>query len=619
MFTLHVSTVFAFTTLLSASIGALLISLWVRDRGQPALASWGVARLLGAVAMPLLATRGLIPDWISINLANTIVCLSYGLTWGGARQFEGRIPRPSVMLSGAVVWLLACEVPAIYDSLEYRVALLGFILACYNLAAAHEFRRGQTNGPLPSRPLIVAVLVMTALIYGVCGVAPLLVPFKEQGLSLPGALWFGLLVSLSVGLLTGSAVLLVALIKEQAELRSTTALAAARDLATEASEQKTRFLARMSHELRTPLNGVLGLAQVLARDPDQGERQRRQAATLEQAGRHLLAILNEVLDLSRIEAGRLELTPDLVIMAEFLRDAVALARGTAVSKSVTLTVSVASDLPDAVRADPMRLRQILLNLLNNALKFTQDGGRVTLAVTPGSGDRICFAVTDTGPGVPEALRPRLFQDYAQALGEHAAGSSGLGLAISARLAHAMGGDLTHSDGPNGIGSCFTLVLRLPAMECPAAVPAVPLPAAPDRRLTAMPGRLQILVVDDVSLNRTTVRAMLEHAGHIVDLAEDGPAALAAVVRGPLPDVILMDQSMPGMDGYTTARRIRAMPGQAGRLPIVAVTANALPEDIAASVAAGMDGHVVKPIELRALLAAITRALGRVELEQQAAD
>jgi CheY-like chemotaxis protein len=166
----------------------------------------------------------------------------------------------------------------------------------------------------------------------------------------------------------------------------------------------------------------------------------------------------------------------------------------------------------------------------------------------------------------------------------------------------MGGDLTLVDGPGGVGSSFTLVVPLPAVALPDAAPAAK-PSVP-------PSGLRVLVVDDVALNRMTARAMLEHAGHIVDVAEDGPAALAAVARAPLPDIILMDQSMPGMDGYTTARHIRSMAGPAGRLPILAVTANALPEDIAASLAAGMDGHVSKPIELKALLAAIAAVLHR---------
>lgn len=606
MFAMHVPTISAFTTLLSATLGGLLIWLWRRDPAQKALASWGAARLLAAVAMPLLGARGLVPTWVSINLADAMVCLSYGMTWGGARQFEGRRTTWTGMGAGAIIWLLACQIPAFFDNLEYRIALIATVVAVYNLAAAWEFHRGEQTCSLPSRPIVVVLLSSVALTITVCGTLPLMFPFSQSGTALPTAAWFGLLVALNVSMMAAGSILLVALTKEQAELRSTTALAAARDLATEASDQKTRFLARMSHELRTPLNGVLGLAQVLAADPDLGKRQREQAATLEQAGRHLLGILNEILDLSRIEAGRLDLLPRPVALTRFLREVEALARGATEPLDVALRVKIAADLPAAVSADAMRLRQILLNLLNNAWKFTPAGGTVTLHVTRAEEERVSFTITDTGPGIPASLRPRLFQDYTQALGHSAAHGTGLGLAISARLAAAMGGELTHADGPDGTGSRFTLVVPLPEATAPASEP-------PARLLTeapALPRGLRFLVVDDVSLNRKTARALLEHAGHFVELAEDGHAALAALDKGPLPDVILMDQSMPGIDGNTTARYIRNLPGPAGRLPILAVTANALPEDIEASLAAGMDGHIAKPIELRTLLAATARVLER---------
>ena len=514
-------------------------------------------------------------------------------------------------MAGAVVWLLACRIPAFYASLQARIALLGLILATYNVLAALEFHRGQARSPLTIRPIVVTLLCIAAVIYAICTPISVLLPFQANAAGLPTAVWFGLLISLCFGLMTSTSILLVALTKEQTELRSTAALAAARDVATGASEQKTRFLARMSHELRTPLNGILGLAQVLADDPELNARQRNQATTLEQAGRHLLAILNEVLDLSRIESGRLELAPQPTALREFLRETMVFVHDNAVSQGIRLTLHIAPDLPETVLADPMRLRQILLNLLNNALKFTPSGGSVTVEVTCGAGDTVSMAITDTGPGVPESLRPQLFHAYTQADGHAASGGSGLGLAISEMLARAMGGDLTHADAPAGTGSRFTLVVPLPA-TAPAVTTPVTQPPLPSRRL-------RILVVDDVRLNRMTARALLQHAGHIVDEAEDGPGALAAVTRLPLPDVVLMDQSMPGMDGHTAARHIRALPGPAGQVPILAVTANALPEDIDASLAAGMDGHVAKPIELKALLAAIARALDRAAMRRPITD
>jgi signal transduction histidine kinase/AmiR/NasT family two-component response regulator len=611
MLSIHLPTVFSFTVMQSLSLGGLMIWLWQRDRSQPALAYWGAGRLLGAMALPLLSARGLIPAWASVDLPNALVCLGYGLTWAGARQFEGLRPRPAAVIFGAVLWLLACRIPVFYASVQARVSLIGLILATYTVLAALEFHRGQTRSPLPFRPVVVMLLCVAAVIYGICGPISAFIPLRPNDGGLPTAVWFGLLMSLCVALMTSTTILLVALTKEQTEMRSTAALAAARDLATEASEQKTRFLARMSHELRTPLNGILGLAQVLANDPELGERQRGQAATLEQAGRHLLAILNEVLDLSRIESGRLELSPEPTALREFLRETMVFVHDNAVSANIRLTLQTAPDLPATVLADPMRLRQILLNLLNNALKFTPAGGSVAVDVACGAGDAISVAITDTGPGVPESLRPELFQAYTQADGHIASGGSGLGLAISAMLARAMGGDLTHADAPAGTGSRFTLVVPLPA-TAPAVIMPVTQPPLPARGL-------RILVVDDVALNRMTARALLQHAGHIVEEAEDGATAVAAVTRLPMPDVVLMDQSMPGMDGNTAARHIRAMPGPAGRVPILAVTANALPEDIDASLDAGMDGHVTKPIELKVLLVAIARALERAGIRRPIAE
>lgn len=611
MLSIHLPTLFAFTMLQSTCLGGLLVWLWRRDRSQPALASWGAGRLIGGVALPLLAARGAIPDWSSIDLSNALVCVGYGLTWGGARQFEGLRARPAGVIAGAVVWLIACRIPGFVGSLQARVTLLGLIVAAYIVAAAFEFHRGQLRSPLPSRPIVMLLLAAVAVIYASCGPLAIVFPLKENGAGLPTSLWFGALVSLGVVLMAGTSILLVALTKEQAELRSTTALAAARDIATDASEQKTRFLARMSHELRTPLNGILGLAQVLANDREQGERQRNQAATLERAGRHLLAILNEILDLSRIEAGRLALSPQPTTLMEFLRETLVFVRDDAASKRIGLTLQAAADLPETVLADPMRLRQILLNLLNNALKFTPSGGSVTLDITRGTGEMVAMAVADTGPGVPEALRPELFEAYTQGSGHNASGGSGLGLAISALLAHAMGGNLTHVDGTAGIGSRFTLVLPLPAVAPVAITPVTQPPLARHG--------LRILVVDDVALNRMTARALLLHAGHRVEEAEDGPAALAALTHLPLPDVVLMDQSMPGMDGNAAARRIRTMPGPAGLVPILAVTANALPEDIEASLDAGMDGHVAKPIELKLLLAAIADVLDRTAVRRLVAE
>ncbi len=389
-----------------------------------------------------------------------------------------------------------------------------------------------------------------------------------------------------------------------------TELADARDAAAAQTEAKSRFLARMSHELRTPLNGVLGHAQALARDPSLTPQQRSRAATLESAGRHLLAVANDVLDLARVEAGRIELRPQPVPLPPLLTGCVDIMRPAADEKRVALTVQLAPELPAGIFADRTRLSQLVLNLISNAVKFTPTGGRVELRARPCEavpgllGLRI--EVLDTGPGVPANARQAVFGDFVRLDGN--AVGAGLGLAISAGIAEAMGGRIGCEDNPEpplGRGALFWVELMLP----PAMVENQD--AVPD---LADSGSLQVLVVDDVPANLAVARALLETAGHKVDCAGDGALALRLVEdaanAGRPYDVVLMDVMMPDMDGLETTRRLRALPGDAGRLPILALTASAFDDDIKACLAAGMDGHMSKPIEQETLAAAFANIVSR---------
>ena len=389
-------------------------------------------------------------------------------------------------------------------------------------------------------------------------------------------------------------------------------LAQARDAAAAATEAKSRFLARMSHELRTPLNGVLGLAQVLARDPALSGKQRTQAETLETAGRHLVAVANDVLDLAKVEAGRLELRPIPVDLPGLLRDCVTIVRPAADAKGVTVALDFAPDLPRTLEADQTRMRQLVLNLLSNAVKFTPEGGRVDLAArTLGPPDPAGLAplrieVRDTGPGVPEAERRAIFSDFVQ-LDRGKAGGSGLGLAIAAGIAQQMGGSIgcdANPGSPTGQGATFWVELAL--RPAAALLPARPAPAAAGRR------SLNVLVADDVPANLAVARALLEAAGHKVQCVADGALAVRAVSEAPEShrfDVVLMDVMMPNTGGIEATRQIRALPGPAARVPILAVTASAFAEDIAACHDAGMDAHLAKPIEREALMAALGRLTG----------
>jgi signal transduction histidine kinase/CheY-like chemotaxis protein len=392
-------------------------------------------------------------------------------------------------------------------------------------------------------------------------------------------------------------------------------LASARDAARTAAEAKSQFLARMSHELRTPLNGILGFAQVLLRDRGLSEEQREQVTTLHEAGRHLLELVNSLLDLSKIEAGKLDLHLRDVAVRPLLDACAGLLAPEVDRKGLALELTIAEGTPAAVEADATRVRQMLLNLLSNAVKFTPPGGRVDFRAGPLGDDRpgIRIEVQDTGPGVPPEKRHLLFEDFSQLFPAAGEGTgTGLGLAISARLAAAMGGRIG-CDPEVRRGALFWVELPLKEVPLPTAAAL----AAPSEPAVAQPGRsLRVLVADDVAANRMVARAMLMSAGHRVDSASDGAEAVAAVSREAY-DVVLMDVQMPVMDGLDATRRIRELPGGRGRVPILAVTASALPEQVAACRAAGMDAHLPKPIDRESLLTAVARLVSGQGLQDAA--
>jgi CheY-like chemotaxis protein len=284
----------------------------------------------------------------------------------------------------------------------------------------------------------------------------------------------------------------------------------------------------------------------------------------------------------------------------------------AAAGAVTLRVRHAAGVPRAVRADPLRVRQILLNLLGNAIKFTPPGGQVTLSVAPlDATDGLRLSVQDTGPGVPPEVRPYLFQDFLfgpvdnTTVDNTTTDGTGMGLAISASLAQAMGGRIDYQPGPDGAGSLFIVDLPLPATE-PPPPPLVAEPPPPPVVVTAPSptGPRRVLVVDDVAANRRLAEVLLNQAGFVVDLAVDGASALARLDAGPNPDVILMDVYMPGMDGLTATRRIRALDGPVSQIPIIALTADVSPDQIRACHQAGMNSYLAKPFNVQDLLDAI---------------
>ena len=398
--------------------------------------------------------------------------------------------------------------------------------------------------------------------------------------------------------------------RAEAELRDREdQLAAARDQALEASRLKSQFLANMSHEIRTPMNGVLGMAELILTG-DLPAEQRKRLKDLKESGQDLLTIINDILDFSKMEAGKLQLEKERFDLAAVAESVLSLMSGEAASKGLYLEVNLGPEVPRWVIGDSVRLKQILLNLTGNGLKFTQQGGvRVDIS---GSDGKLRFTVTDTGVGIDPSSKERLVEPFSQgdASTTREYGGTGLGLAISSQLIEMMGGTLELSSEP-GAGASFWFEITLPAAEAPpASIPGARAgPSAAPARSNGSAGGGRILLVDDVAINRVVAKGLLESLGYEVTTATSGAEALAQVEQGEYL-AVLMDCLMPGMDGYETTRRIRSLEGAVQTVPIIALTAAAMSGDRERCLAAGMDDYISKPLDLPSLRAALDRQTAR---------
>ncbi len=403
--------------------------------------------------------------------------------------------------------------------------------------------------------------------------------------------------------------------------RSEMALGKARDAAEAANRAKSEFLANMSHEIRTPLNGVMGVASALSRTA-LNPSQREMVGLIESSAKTLESLLSDVLDLARVESGRLVLASEPFDLRRCLADVGALFQPSAEAKNLDLVVEAAGDIDGVFLGDAARIRQILSNLVSNAVKFTPSGqvrlGASALRTPEGIDAKIW--VRDTGIGFDEETKARLFGRFEQADGSitRQFGGTGLGLAISRSLAERMGGALEAEATP-GKGAVFTLALPLTRAEAaPAAVRGTRRSLAERRAATGRP--LRVLLAEDHPTNRRVVQLILEAVGVELACVEDGALAVEAWRHGAF-DLILMDMQMPVMDGLTAMREIRARERALGRAPIqiFALTANAMPDHARASQAAGADGHLTKPITADALFAIVETAGRRSERDAARLD
>ena len=494
--------------------------------------------------------------------------------------------------------------------------------------AAAAFTRSSADmiflGLMATGALLVAVIqsVLSAQVFRKAAVPPMLalavlvacVQHQATDLALWGSLlWVGAIVVL-IGLAAERAKTDVLTRQEEKNrlirrltrardraLRQTAQAQAAREEARRASLAKSTFLATMSHEIRTPMNGVLGMAQLLQRS-DLAPVQRQQVDTLIKSGELLMVILGDILDLSRIDAGQMEIAKGPTDIRALLAEMQTFWAPTAAERGLALNVEVGPEVPPHLALDARRVRQVLFNLAGNALKFTKDGGvSVTLDVEPG--DRLVFAVSDTGTGIAAEDMPRLFDIFTQADASDVRrfAGAGLGLAICRQLSALMGGEVT-VESVQGQGSTFRLALPMEITGPPQAADLAAQAIAPDEAPA-----LSILCADDNPTNLLVLEQLLGALGFVIRKANGGREALEALTSQSF-DLVLMDIQMPEMTGIDVLQALRASPGPNRATPLIAVTADAMTLGAERYAELGFAGYVTKPVQVQSLVSAMMAAV-----------
>jgi signal transduction histidine kinase/CheY-like chemotaxis protein len=561
------------------SLLGVLVGRGRRRHTCPGFHFWTVANLCASLALLLVGLRGILPDFISIVIGNASSVAACTLVIEGVRRFRGdrgfwwpSYAAGAITLAGVGYFRFA------QDNLSARIVILSFYLATFSFVAAGQFLTVWRSSYRLSVGFTAAMLALHGIMQAAKGFY-----FAQSSLPTlyaPSGMYAASMLATVLGIMCWSIGFFL-INNDHMVAHLTEARRRATSLAERAAQSdatKSDFLANVSHEIRTPMNGIIGLTELLLETP-LDHTQREYAETVKESGVALLDIVNDLLDISKIEAGKIELVEVPFDPREVIKKTVELLSWKAKNKGLQMTFDVDPNVPRNLVGDAGRLRQVITNLTANAIKFTHRGEvavRVSLDQKPAV---LRFTVSDTGPGIPKEEQARLFQRFEQ-LKPHLESGTGLGLAISKELTQLMGGEIgLTSDEGRGSTFWFTAVFKKrPAFE----------------KLS-----LRALVVDENPTNQRVASGLLNKIGCETRVAGDGLAAVDLISREPF-DLVLLDCQMSDMDGFQTASVIR----RTSDIPIIAMTGNVREEDRIRCVEAGIDGHISKPVSLSSITEAV---------------